>query len=62
MKKFAVKFISIFFVLLFIGTAFSSIAYAEVADVETEEKTHANPDIVLILMESYFDPQKLFCE
>lgn len=37
MKKFAVKFISVFFVLLFIGTAFSSIAYAEVADVETEE-------------------------
>ena len=30
------------------------------ADVEAEEKTQTNPDIVLILLESYFDPQKLF--
>ena len=34
MKKFAVKFISIFFVLLFIGTSFSTIAYAEISDSE----------------------------
>ena len=28
--------------------------------VKTEEKTQTNPDIVFILLESYFDPQKLF--
>lgn len=29
-------------------------------DVDTEEKIETNPDIILILLESYFDPNRLF--
>jgi len=50
MKKFAVKFISIFLVLLFIGTSFTSVAFAEGADTGADSGVTEEESAVHVLV------------